>query len=58
MPISAAAKKLTEEIAKYDLDNLKLLATKRKEFEELKKNNKSDKEPEFDFDFTQYPFMT
>ena len=52
MPISAAAKKLTEEIAKYDLDNLKLLATKRKEFEELKKNNKSDKEPEFDFDFT------
>lgn len=37
MPISAAAKKLSEEIAKYNLDNLKILATKRKEYKELKK---------------------
>ena len=58
MPISAAAKKLTEEIAKYNLDELKTLAIKRKEYEEVKRNNKSDKEPEFDFDFSKYPFMT
>ena len=29
MPISAAAKKLCEEIAKYGLESLKTLATKR-----------------------------
>lgn len=29
MPISAAAKKLTEEIEKYGLEKLKLLASKR-----------------------------
>lgn len=35
MPISAAAKKLTEEMSKYSLDELKLLANKRKEYKEL-----------------------
>ena len=35
MPISAAAKKLTEELAKYNLEELQVLAEKRKEFREL-----------------------